>query len=274
MNARWCIGAVVQLLSCVQLFVTSWTVPLQAPLSSTVSQNLFKFTSIESVMPSSRHILSHPLLFLPSVFPSIRVLSHESALYIKWPKYWSFSFSSSPFNEYLGFISFRMDWFHLFAAQGTLKHRSLLVFLSWSSLLHGPRSTSSNCTLSQAPGGAGDNKAVLVQLFFIIMNIQSQYIPGWGGTSLSIITVLLRLCAVVTAVGPSPSLLFCSSKMELLLTTCWCYSNGLGPMEEPQMLEYLQAYAGKGKATVSILLNFSKRDNGKKKKKKRLPGTL
>ena len=183
MNARWCIGAVVQLLSCVQLFVTSWTVPLQAPLSSTVSQNLFKFTSIESVMPSSRHILSHPLLFLPSVFPSITVLSSESALYIKWPKYWSFSFSSSPFNEYLGLISFRMDWFHLFAAQGTLKHRSLLVFLSWSSLLHGPRSTSSNCTLSQAPGGAGDNKAVLVRLFFIITE-HSVPVHSWVGRDL------------------------------------------------------------------------------------------
>ena len=172
---------------------------LPGSLSSSISQNLLKFMSTESVMPFNHHLLSHLLLFLPSIFPSIRVLSDESALYIQCPKYWSFSFSISPSNEYLGLISFRIDWFHLFGAQGTLKHRSLLLFLSWSSLLHGHRSTNSDCALSQAPGGAGDSKAVLVQLFFIITERSVQYIPEWEGTSLSIITVLLRLCAVVTS---------------------------------------------------------------------------
>ena len=110
---------VVLSLSCVQLYETSWTVARQAPLSSTISQSLLKFTSIESMMPSNHLILSHSLL-LPSVFPSIRVFSNESALHIRWPKYWSFSFSISPSDEYSGLISFRIDWFDL-ALQRTLK---------------------------------------------------------------------------------------------------------------------------------------------------------
>ena len=109
---------VVQLLSHVQLFGTPWTVACQASLSFTNSQRLLKFMSIESVMPSNHLIFCH-LLLLPSIFPSIRVFSNESALLIKWPKYWSFSIS--PSNEYSGLISFRMDWLDLLAAQGTLK---------------------------------------------------------------------------------------------------------------------------------------------------------
>ena len=93
----------------------------QALLSSTVSQSLLKFMSIESVMPSNQLILCCSLLFLPSIFPSIRVFSNESALCIRWPKYWSFSFSISPSNEYSELISFRMDWLDLLAVQGTLK---------------------------------------------------------------------------------------------------------------------------------------------------------
>ena len=93
----------------------------QASLSITNSQSLLKLMSIESVMPSNYLILRHPLLLLPSIFPSIRVFSNESALHIRWPKYWSFSFSMSPSNEYSKLISFRMDWLHLVAAQGTLK---------------------------------------------------------------------------------------------------------------------------------------------------------
>ena len=107
----------VQLLSCVQLFVTPWTAARQASLS----QSLLKLMSIESVMPSNHLILCHPLLLLPSIFPSIRVFSNESSLHIKWPKYWSFSFNISPSNEYSGLISFRMDWLDLLAVQGTLK---------------------------------------------------------------------------------------------------------------------------------------------------------
>ena len=111
----------VQLLSCVWLFATPWTAARQACLSITNSQSLLKLMSIESVMPSSHLILCRPLFLLPSIFPSIRVFSSESVLCIRWPKYWSFSFSISPSNEYSGLISFRMDWLDLFAVQGTLK---------------------------------------------------------------------------------------------------------------------------------------------------------
>jgi len=111
----------VQSLSCVWLFATPWTAAHQASLSFTISQSWLKLTSIESVMPSKHLILFRSLLLLPSIFPSIRVFSSESALWIRWPKYWSFSFSISPSNEYSGLISFRMDWLDLLAVQGTLK---------------------------------------------------------------------------------------------------------------------------------------------------------
>ena len=101
--------------------VTPWTAALQASLSITNSQSLFKLMSIESVMPSNHFILYGPLLLPSSIFPSIRVSSNESALRSRWPKYWSFSFSISPSNEYSGLISFRMDWLDLLAGQGTLK---------------------------------------------------------------------------------------------------------------------------------------------------------
>ena len=111
----------VQLLSCVRLFVTPWTVTCQASLSITNSWSLLKPLSIESVMPCNHLILCCRLLLLPSIFPSIRVFSNESTLCIRRPKYWSFSFSISPSNEYSGLISFRMDWFDFLAVQGTLK---------------------------------------------------------------------------------------------------------------------------------------------------------
>ena len=111
----------VQLLSHVRLFVTPWTAACQACLSITNSQSLLKFMSIKSVMPSNHLILCHPLLLLPSIFPSIRVFSNESVLRIRWPKYQSFSFSISPSNEYSGLISFRIDSLDLLAVQGTLK---------------------------------------------------------------------------------------------------------------------------------------------------------
>ena len=109
------------MLSCVQLFVTPWTTAHQAFLSFTISWSLLKLISIESVMPFNHLILCCPLLLLSSIFPSIRVFSNESVLHIRWPKYWSFSFSISPSDEYSGLISFRMDWFDLLAVQGTLK---------------------------------------------------------------------------------------------------------------------------------------------------------
>ena len=111
----------VQLLSCVQFFVTPWTAAHQAFLSITNSWSLFRLMSIESVMPSNHLILCHPLLLLPSIFPSIRVFSNESIHCIRWPKYQSFSFSISPSNEYSRLISFRADWFDLLAVQGILK---------------------------------------------------------------------------------------------------------------------------------------------------------
>ena len=111
----------VQSLSRVQLFATPWTAARQASLSITNSQSLPKPMCSKSVMPSNHLILCHPLLLLPSVFPSIRVFSNESVLRIRWPKYWSFSFNISPSNEHSGLISFRMDWLDLLAVQGTLK---------------------------------------------------------------------------------------------------------------------------------------------------------
>ena len=118
----------VQLLSHVRIFATPWTVARQASLSITNSWSLLKLMSIELVMPSNHLILFRPLL-LPWIFTSIRVFSKESVLCIKWPKYWSFSFSISPSNEYSGLISFGIDWFHLLAVQGTLnsllQHHSL-----------------------------------------------------------------------------------------------------------------------------------------------------
>ena len=129
----------VQLLSCVQLFATPWTAARQASLSITNSRNPPKLMSIESVMPSSHLILCHPLFLLPSIPPSIRVFSNQSTLCIRWPKYWSFSFSISPSKEHPGLISFRIDWLALLAAQGTLKsllqhHSSKASILQHSAL--------------------------------------------------------------------------------------------------------------------------------------------
>ena len=127
----------MQSLSHVQLFATPWTVARQATLSITNSQNLLKLMSIELVMPSNHIILCHPLLLLPSIFPSIRVFFNESVLCICWPKYWSFSFSIHPSNEYSGLISFRIDWLDLLAVQGTLKsllqHHSSKAPILWCS---------------------------------------------------------------------------------------------------------------------------------------------
>ena len=145
----------VQLLSRIQLFVTPLIAACQASLSITNSWTLPKLMSIESVMPSNHLILCHPLLLLPSIFPSIRVFSNESALCIGWPKYWSFSFNISPSNEHPGLISFRMDWLDLIAVQGTLK-----------SLLQHHSSTGSGTRNTWTPPGHQENKR------------------GWGGGSL------------------------------------------------------------------------------------------
>ena len=118
----------VQSLSCVRLFVTPWIAACQSSLSITNSQSSLRLMSIESVMPSRHLILCRPLLLLPPIPPSIRVFSNDSTLLMRWPKYWSFSFSIIPSKEHPGLISFRMDWLDLLAVQGTLKsllqHRS------------------------------------------------------------------------------------------------------------------------------------------------------
>ena len=125
------------LLSLVRLFAAPWTAAHQASLSITNSQSLLRLMSIELEMPSSHLILCHPLLVLPSVFPSIRAFSNESALHIRWPKDWSFSFSISRSSERPGLISFRMDWLHLLAVQATLKsllqHHSSKASILWCS---------------------------------------------------------------------------------------------------------------------------------------------
>ena len=137
----------VQLLSHVRLFVTPWIAARQTSLSNTHSQSLLKLMFIESVMPSNHLILCRPLLLPPSIFPSIRVFSNESALSIRWPKYWHFSFNISPSNKYLGLISFRMDWLDILSVQGTLKsllqhHSSKASIFRHSSFLHSPTLTS------------------------------------------------------------------------------------------------------------------------------------
>ena len=137
LNFLFFFSSSVQSLSQVQLFATPWTAACQASLPLTISQSLLKLMSIESVMPSNHLILCHPLLFLSSIFPSIRVFSSESVVHIRWPKYWSFSFNISLSNEYPGLISFRRDWLDLLAVQGTLKsllqHHSSKASILWHS---------------------------------------------------------------------------------------------------------------------------------------------
>ena len=125
----------LQLLSCVQLFVTPWTAACQVSLCITNSWSSVKLMSIESVIPFNHLNLCYPLLLLPSIFPIIRVFSNKSVLHIRWPKYWSFSFSISPSNEHPGLISLRMDWLDVLAVQGTLKsllqHHSSKASILW-----------------------------------------------------------------------------------------------------------------------------------------------
>ena len=134
----------IQSLSCVRLFLTPWTAARQASLSITISQSLLKLMSIELMIHSNYLILCHPLL-LPSIFPSIRFFSNGSVLHIRWPKYWTFTFNTSLFNEYLGLISFRIDWFDLLAVQGTLNSHPTPKFKTINSsalsFLYGPTLT-------------------------------------------------------------------------------------------------------------------------------------
>ena len=160
-------GGSVQLLSRVRLFATPWTTACQASLSITNSRSLPKPMSVESVMPSNHLIPCCLLLLLPSIFPSIRVFSNESALRIRWPKYWSFSFNISPSNEHSGLISFRMDWLDFLAVQGTLK--SLLQHHS-----------------SKAP--------ILLCLAFFIVQLSHPYMTTGKTIALTRRTLLAKWC--------------------------------------------------------------------------------
>ena len=151
----------VQSLSCVQLFATPWTAASQASLSITNSGS-FKLMPIELVMPSNHLILCHLLLFSPSIFPSIRDFFNEPALRIRWPKYWSFSFSLSPSNEYSGLISFRIDWLDLLAVQGTLKSLLQHHILKASIL---PHSAFFKVQLSHPNMTTGKTRALTIQIF-------------------------------------------------------------------------------------------------------------
>ena len=160
----------VQLLNRVQLFVTPWTAARQASLSITNSWSLLKLMSIVLVMPSNHLILCRPLVLPPSIFPSIRVFSNESALRIRWPKYWSFSFNISPSNEHSGLISFRMDWLDLLSVQGTLK--SLLQHhSSKASILR--HSAFSIVQLSHPYMTTGKSTALTRRTFFWQINVSA-----------------------------------------------------------------------------------------------------
>ena len=141
--APYLLHLVVQSLSHVRLFATPWAAARQTSLSFTISWNLLKLMSLELVIPSNHLILWHPLFLLPSIFPSIRVSSNKSVLHIRWPKYWSFSFSISPSNEYSGLISFRIDWFDLHAVQHSSSAPQFKsINTSAFSLFYGPTLTS------------------------------------------------------------------------------------------------------------------------------------
>ena len=160
----------VQLLSCIQLFVTPWTAECQASLSITNSQSLLKFMYIESVTPSNHLILCLSLLLLPSILPSIRVFSNESVLHIRWPRYWSSSFSISSSNKYSGMISFRIDWFDLLAVQGALNNL-LQHHISTASILQ--CSAFSMVQLSHPYMTPGKAIALTIQIFvsFLICSL-------------------------------------------------------------------------------------------------------
>ena len=152
----------VQSFSFVRLYATPWTAACQASLSIINSQSLLKLMFIESVMPSNHLILSHPLLLLPSIFPSISVFSNESVLHIRCPKYWSFSLNISPSNEYSGLISFRVDWLNLLAVQGTLKsllqHHNSKASILWLSMSYqDTESTYKDSPPHIRPSPAGDS---------------------------------------------------------------------------------------------------------------------
>ena len=186
----------VQSLSRVWIFLTSWTAARQASLSFIISWSLLKLTSIKLMMPSNHLILCHLLLFSPSIFPSIRDFFNEPALRIRWPKYWSFSFSLSPSNEYSGLISFRIDWLDLLAVQGTLKSLLQHHILKASIL---PRSAFFKVQLSHPNMTTGKTIALTIQIFVgkvmsLLLKMLSRFaIAGLPRSQLLLISWLLSL---------------------------------------------------------------------------------
>ena len=211
----------LQLFSRVQLFVTPWTAAHQASLSITNSQSLLKLMSIELVMPSNHLILGHPLL-LPSIFPSIRVFSSESVLCIKWPKYWSFSFSISLSNEYSGLISFRTDWFDLPAVQGTLlslfqRYKSKASILLRSAFF-----------ISHLYKPTGKIIAVTIHTFVskvmsLLFNVLSRFVIAFLPKSKRLWISCLRLLSTVILEPKKSSL-----SLLLLFPFCLPWSDGTG----------------------------------------------
>ena len=190
---------VVQSPSCIRLFATPQTVAHEASPSFTISQSLLKLTSIELVMPSNHLVLCGPFLFLPSIFPSSRVFSSESALHIRWPKHWSFSFSISPSNEYSWLISFRIDSFDLLAVQGTLKsllqHHSLKASILWHSaffivqLSHPYMTTGKTIALTI---GTCEGKVM-----FLLFNMPSRFVIAFLPRSKCLLISWLQLLSAV-----------------------------------------------------------------------------
>ena len=187
------------LFSCVWLFATLWTAVCQASLSFTISWSLLKFMSIESVIPSNRLILCHSLLFLPSVFLSLRVFSNESALHIRWSKYLSFSFNISPSNENSGLISFKIDWFDLLAVHGTLKsilqHHSSKASILWCSAFF-------MVQLSHPYMTAGKTIALTIQTFVgkvmsLLFNMLSRFVIAFLPRSKYLLISWLQLSSAV-----------------------------------------------------------------------------
>ena len=183
----------VKSLSHVQLYATQWTAAFQSSLSIPSSHSLLKFMSIKSVMPSNHLILCHPLLFPPSIFPSIRVFSNESVLHIRWSKNWSFSFNISPSNEYPGLISFRMDRLDLLAVQGTLKsllqHHSSKASILWCSAffivqLSHPSMTTGKIIALTTQTCAG---TVMSLLFYMISRLAIAFLPEQSSFNYSLL---------------------------------------------------------------------------------------
>ena len=205
----------VQLLSHVQLFVNTWTAACQASLSFTTSWSLLKLTSIETVMPSNHLLLCCPLFLLPSIFPSIRVFSNESALHIRWPKYWSFSFSISSFSEYSGLISFMIDWFDLLAVQGTLRsllqHHSSKASILWRSAFFMAQLSYPNMTTGKASRCTFVSKVIslpfntLSRFFIVFLPRSKRLLMSWL-QSLSAVILEPKKSKSVTASTFSPSI--------------------------------------------------------------------